>query len=907
MSGKTTLNSVRFGLVASACMGMLLSANAETVAKLVATNGMSIDVPTGETRRIEYLSASSAVTVSKTGGGRLELAVVDSDRVSLIVSNGTVAAVRPGALSVDDEELYCHFDASYTNTMEISVVNGTNFVTRWNETDGRTNIYGTRISTSRTPFISDVTLNGLSVMDFGPFSGSYVNAATLGASGAGFNLNEKTLLYECFYISMIREGVKDLVPSGTATEFIGPTAVHIGSAVYGGKGGNGVDFNFSNVGAPSATSPEYVIDGTAYNTVTVKPGDGWHTVDVRYNGTWLTNGVPRSADDYGRCALGKRLDLDGGCRLAEVIACTNRLSDASRAYVSAYLSCKWRPASFAKIKLVGSATLDTTATRWRTTLLQIDGAGVQIEGYPNLDTGEIVAGGNEKLAVSEPYAARPYTNAPVPNLSFAANGEISVAEGTARGNIVSAASGTFVKSGAGALELAHLTAEVKDLRVSGGSFTLSPLLSAATCQHFDPSQQSTLTVSNENGTNFVSRWADVNTAGQAFVAPTAKYKFATSRTVNLPYLSGTSATGLPLVDFGSQADPAHKTGWGGGLSLSPAMNGGKTDYAGARQGFIVWEDRDDSIDLPRIEGNEIMGPCLFGNAWAWNRGPGGDGNGFQLQRLGDSPATFRSSLRLDGRAIPSQNVATNRPSRGLHLMDNKFGDSDGGYSLAHIGFHETTTSTNLFTETDGVYTAKATPGVYGGMRFGEVMFFHHYLPALQRTQTEAALGVKWFGGNWKHAYGFESLSVAVGASAAFPYADVDFKSATIAGSVAARSLTVTNLTVSGGAGTVTCPLTLPDGAKLTLGVTSGADGISVSSVTFAGGGTVDASALAPSGIVGRSVRAVTSSSVTAATANNGRIAGWRVKAPNGVYGVLRVVEGGVNVSFKSSGAVLSFR
>ena len=901
MSGKTTLKLVRFGLVASACMEMLLSANAETVAKLVATDGMSIDVPAGETRRIEYLSASSAVTVSKTGGGRLELAVVDSDRISLVVSNGTVAAVRPGALSVDDEELYCHFDASYTNTMVISSVNGTNFVTRWNETDGRTNIYGTRISAARTPFISDVTLNGLPVMDFGPFYGSYVNAGTLGASGAGFYLNEKTLLYDCYYVSMIREGVKDLVPSGTATEFIGPTAVHVGSALYGGKGGNGVDFKLSNVGAPGLTNPEYVIDGTSYNTVTVTPGDGWHLVNVRWKGTWLNNGVPRSVDDYGLCAFGaKREQCYGGCRLAEVIACTNRLSDASRAYVGAYLSCKWRSASFAKIKLVGGATLDTTATRWRTALLQIDGAGAQIEGYSNLDTGEVVAGGNEKLAVTGAYVARPYTNAPVPNLSFAANGEIVVAEGTARGNIVSAASGTFAKSGPGTLELAHLTAEVKNLAVTGGSFTLSPLLSADAFRHFDPSLASSLvTEEGEDGTNYVSRWTDVTYSKYTLVAPTVKYKFSTSTKVRRPYLSGTSPTGLPLLDFGSQADGAHPGGYGGGLTFSPSVPGGKVDYPGALQAFIVWADRDDSIDLPLIDGNEVTGPCLIGNGWAWYRGPGGNGNGFQMEiPPPNSPASFRSNARFDGSLVYSLNVPGYRPSKGLHLMDNKIGDSDGAYSLTHLGFHETVTTSNLFS---------STSGVYGGMRFGEIMFFRHYLPALQRTQTEAALGVKWFGGDWKHVYGFESLSVAGGASAAFPYADVDFKSATIAGSVAARSLTVTNLTVSGGAGTVTCPLTLPDGAKLTLDVTSGADGISVSSVTFAGGGTVDASALAPSGIVGRSVRVVTSSSVTAETVADGRIANWRVKAPDGTYGVLRLADGGVNVSFKSSGVVLSFR
>ena len=901
MSGKTTLNPVRFGLVASAYMGMLFSANAETVAKLVATNGMSIDVPAGETRRIEYLSASSAVTVSKTGGGRLELAIVDDGRVSLIVSNGTVAAVRPGALSVDDEELYCHFDASDTSTMTIVQANGTNFVSRWNETDGRTNIYGERINATRSPFISDVTLNGLSVMDFGPFYGSYVGAGTAGATGSAFYLNEKTLLYECFYVSMLREGVKDLVPSGTATEFIGPTAVHIGSALYGGKGGNGVDFKLSNVGAPSATSPEYVIDGTTYNSINTVPGEGWHIVDIRFKGTWLNNGVPRSVEDYGLCAFGaKRGQCYGGCRLAEVIACTNRLSDASRAYVSAYLSCKWRPASFAKIKLVGSATLDTTATRWRTTLLQIDGAGVQIEGYSNLDTGEIVAGGNEKLAFSEPYAARPYTNAPVPNLSFAANGEIVVAEGTARGNIVSAASGVFAKSGPGALELAHLTAEVKSLNVTEGSFTLSPLLSADSFRHFDPSLASSLvTEEGADGTNYVSRWTDVTYSNYALVAPTVKYKFSTSTTVRRPYLSGTSPTGLPLLDFGSQADGAHPDGYGGGLTFSPSVPGGKVDYPGALQAFIVWADRDDSIDLPLIDGNEVTGPCLIGNGWAWYRGPGGNGKGFQMEIAPpNSPATFRSNVRFDGSLVYSVNVPGYRPSKGLHLMDNRIGDSDGAYSLTHLGFHETVTTTNLFS---------STSGVYGGMRFGEIMFFRHYLPTLQRTQTEAALGVKWFGGNWKHVYGFESLSVAVGASAAFPYADVDCKSATIAGSVAARSLTVTNLTVSGGAGAVTCPLTLPDGATLTLGATPEASGISVSSVTFVGGGTVDASALVPLGLVGRSVRVVTSSSVTAATVANGRIAGWRVKAPNGVYGVLHVVEGGVNVSFKGSGAVLSFR
>ena len=65
----------------------------DTIAEFSLDGQTTIDVPVGSTTRIEYLSSSSPKTLVKTGGGRLEVAIVGNTNISISVAGGTLASV----------------------------------------------------------------------------------------------------------------------------------------------------------------------------------------------------------------------------------------------------------------------------------------------------------------------------------------------------------------------------------------------------------------------------------------------------------------------------------------------------------------------------------------------------------------------------------------------------------------------------------------------------------------------------------------------------------------------------------------------------------------------------------------------------------------------------------------------
>jgi hypothetical protein len=125
------------------------------------------------------------------------------------------------------------------------------------------------------------------------------------------------------------------------------------------------------------------------------------------------------------------------------------------------------------------------------------------------------------------------------------------------------------------------------------------------------------------------------------------------------------------------------------------------------------------------------------------------------------------------------------------------------------------------------------------MRFGECIFFRNQIPDTQRAKINAALGVKWFGGErYTLEHEFESVAVAEGAKASFPYADVTAESLALSGTVSARSIAVDRMSVNGGM--VDSALKLADGAEISIlrlpDVEKGA--FAANQVEFAGSGSV---------------------------------------------------------------------
>jgi hypothetical protein len=316
------------------------------------------------------------------------------------------------------------------------------------------------------------------------------------------------------------------------------------------------------------------------------------------------------------------------------------------------------------------------------------------------------------------------------------------------------------------------------------------------------------------------------------------YKFAQGTSIRKPYIKENGANNLPLVDFGTIADHVRSSGWGAALGFTNPFGGEKSPYVnydGWLSAFVVWEDRDDAIDTPLVDGSEFRGPCLFGLNYIWYRGKGGGGNGFAM--MGGDTGSFRENVIFDGVRLTSPEFKTNRVAKGLHMMANKAGTADGLLGASRIG----------------CYVNTIDKSTYGGMRFGECIFFRNHIPEAQRLNIIAALGVKWFGTDkYSLSHSFSSVSVAEGAGVSFPYADVAVDELILSGKLSARSVSPVCLTVQGGE--IDAELMFPDMAKLRLSALPDEDkgAFLATSVGFAGRGSVklafaDAEAAARSG------------------------------------------------------------
>jgi hypothetical protein len=147
----------------------------------------------------------------------------------------------------------------------------------------------------------------------------------------------------------------------------------------------------------------------------------------------------------------------------------------------------------------------------------------------------------------------------------------------------------------------------------------------------------------------------------------------------------------------------------------------------------------------------------------------------------------------------------------------------------------------------------AHPGVWGGVRMGEILIYRNLLPAYFRSRIAAVLGTKWF--NRTNTLSYASVAVAPGASLAIPDTWVETQSLSLGGAFTAEEVAAGALELTGDA-VVEGRIVVADGA--TVSMSCGDDGKlpSLKADEFiAEGGFTVAIAMTPdqiSGCVGRS-------------------------------------------------------
>jgi RNA polymerase sigma-70 factor (ECF subfamily) len=273
----------------------------------------------------------AGTTLTKTGAGTLSLGVGFSSTLSLVVKEGVLAL--PLRLSVETllAEASLRLDASRADTLTLDAEGR---VSRWADADGRANALTNGVP-ARQPVRVPDALNGLPVVDFGPYYGS--------AAGCGLFLEgRKTGVRSAFVVYEGRH----------------PDAVLLGEAPGIGTCAYTRSLNTANAVWSANTAQEVRTGSTALDGAFVNGAaaelttNAFHVVSSVVNGSGVTTVGALGNDRNYR---------SGGQRIAEVILFDRKLSPAEQAAVDDYLLRKWlaadAPRRMADVTLENGARL----------------------------------------------------------------------------------------------------------------------------------------------------------------------------------------------------------------------------------------------------------------------------------------------------------------------------------------------------------------------------------------------------------------------------------------------------------------------------------------------------------------------------------------------------------------------
>lgn len=361
-----------------------------------------------------------------------------------------------------------------------------------------------------------------------------------------------------------------------------------------------------------------------------------------------------ATSDARACAFAmNRTDMGqtGGQRLAEVIIYNRALTDQERRDTEAYLMYKWLGRSAPGYGAADAPVTPKVAFSGNSLTVQVDGTGTAALGSVS-GNGDLIKTGTGALGVQG--------NLPL-------SGKVRVDQGT----VASYAPGS-------------------------SSPALSPIF------HLDASRADTLTLAQENGTNFVTRWNSIGIASNAAVVRAGYAR---------PWLLSNSGIGggQPVVDFG------------------PLMY--QSPYYGA---CLQWEQRVSSIrTVFMVMGSQDGGGFFLGDTDQrdFHRGANSS-EALQPITKDNAILGFDLSAKVANGIVYLDNDRVVNPfSRDVTFS--------GGYQLLEV-LTTDSCQANLFAA-DRSFTDRA-----GGLRLAEVLVYDRVLSETERLQTENYLNAKWF-------------------------------------------------------------------------------------------------------------------------------------------------------------------
>ncbi|MDD4018984.1 MAG: autotransporter-associated beta strand repeat-containing protein, partial [Kiritimatiellae bacterium] len=302
-------------------------------------------------------------------------------------------------------------------------------------------------------------------------------------------------------------------------------------------------------------------------------------------------------------------------------------------------------------------------------------------------------------------------------VSASGSASLDVNSGSARIGTITAPDGSFVKEGAGTLELFKTDAEHisvrggKVVKVATPDVSSACELAAEPALHLDVTDASSMRVTEVNGERRVYEWYS---QGDRTVMATIPHRMLNDATQYgndkyAPYLSSAvQLNGRDTLDFG----PFTIDAGGRAMSLSRSFDA-------VRSAYVVWAPRDDSR-------GSFFG-CSKGN---------GDTVGELYDFLRDATATNTAAL-LQGNPTSGHVSDGQIYTNGIQVAATMIVPSAGRFMLAE--FHPTCPA-----HISGLGTDRDVPRFTGGIRMAEVVLYERELSDREKVATRNYLMQKWF-------------------------------------------------------------------------------------------------------------------------------------------------------------------